>query len=361
MIKSAGDMADYTLIKSKNSLRTILSSIFALCSLLSFGQQKDWNGQHPKVSADLFAIASKFDQYKTVLKPDKDAAEYWAGAPSVVRADDGVFWMAARMRSPEHPRGLRGYEIRILKSTDGVNFKQVHRIHREDVPIPGFERPALLIDPVTKKFKLYACGPWQSGPWSIIKFDDADSPTQFVASTAKPVIQAPEKQYDRDVSVLEYKDPVIIHAAGKYHCYVIGYIRRNERLFHYESMDGVTWQSVGDVNQPIMDLSGWHNFFIRPASVVPLGIGYLFVYEGSSTTWYDPVYNVVTGLGFTFDLHNITDLTREAPLIMSTTPGRFHTWRYSHWMMVGDELFVYAEVANANKSHEIRLFRIPMN
>jgi hypothetical protein len=345
------------------SMRYVILSVLIAANISitqSFAQEKTWNGQQPEIIPELKFIAAKFDRYITVLKPDQDKAEYWAGAPSVVQDENGIFWMAARMRSPEHPRGLRGYEIRILKSSDGVNFQKVHKIHREDVPIPGFERPAMLIDPETKKFKLYACGPWQGGDWAIIKFDDADDPTKFDGSTARPVIQAPAKQYDRDVSVLEYKDPFIIHAEGKYHCYVIGYIRRNERLFHYSSDDGISWQPVGDVNQPVMDLSGWHNFFVRPASVVPLGIGYLFVYEGSSTTWYDPVYNVVTGLGFTFDLHHITDLTPDTPLAKSTTPGLFHTWRYSHWLIVDDELFVYAEVANPNQSHEIRLFRIDL-
>jgi hypothetical protein len=326
----------------------------------AFSQENGWKGPQPGIDEKLMSIASKFNDYTTVLKPEKDAAEYWAGDTTIVRDDDGQFSMAARMRSPEHPRGLRGYEIRILRSEDGIHFDQVHAIRRDQVPIPGFERPALLIDPQTKKFKLYACGPWQEGPWSIIKFEDAEDPTKFKASTARAVIQAPEKQYDRDVSVVEYKDPFIIYADGKYHCYVIGYIRRNERLFHYVSEVGEQWEPVGDVNQPIMDLTGWHNFFVRPASVVPLGVGYLFVYEGSSTTWYDPVYNVVTGLGFTFDLHNIIDLTPDAPLVMSTTPGQFHTCRYSHWMMVGEEMFVYAEVANPNQSHEIRLFRLEL-
>jgi len=325
---------------------------------LSTGQVMEWKGELPEVADQLKHISTKFDTYTTVLKPDQDESEWWAGAPSVVRDENGIFWMAARMRSPEHPRGLRGFEIRILKSDDGVNFKKVHEIRREKVPIPGFERPALLIDPMTNKFKLYACGPWQEGPWSIIKFDDVDDPTKFKANSARPVIQAPGKQYDRDVSVLEYKDPFMLFTDNNYHCYVTGYIRGNERLFHYVSSDGESWEPVGDVNQPVMDLSGWHNFFIRPASVIPLGIGYLFVYEGSSTTWYDPVYNVVTGLGFTFDLHNIIDLTPNSPLIISTTPGHFHTWRYSHWLLVDKELFVYAEVANPNHSHEIRLFRL---
>ena len=53
------------------------------------------------------------------------------------------------------PRGLRGYEIRILKSEDGIKFKKVHAIKREKVPIPGFERPALLIDPELQKNSNY--------------------------------------------------------------------------------------------------------------------------------------------------------------------------------------------------------------
>lgn len=330
-------------------------------ALSCFSQTELWNVSAPEIITELSTISEKFNHYTTVLKPDKVAPEYWAGAPSVVRDEAGTFWMAARMRSPEHPRGLRGYEIRILKSTDGITFEKVHQIRREEVPIPGFERPALLIDPVTKKFKLYACGPFGDKPWSIIKFDDAEDPTKFVAGTARSVVEAPEKAYERDASVVEYKDPVIIHAAGSYHCYVTGYIRRNEWIFHYISPDGEHWEPVGNVNQPVMELSGWHNFFVRPASVLPLGIGYLFVYEGSSTTWYDPVYNIATGIGFTFDLHHIHDLTPESPLVKSTTPGLFHTWRYSHWLLVENELFIYAEVANPNHSHEIRLFRIPLN
>jgi hypothetical protein len=326
----------------------------------SLAQQPAWTGPQPEVAEALKKVASKFKTFEVVLAPDNDAPEWWAGAPSVVKDEDGVFWMAARMRSPEHPRGLRGYEIRILKSEDGIHFTSVHRIQRQEVPIPGFERPALLIDPVTKKFKLYACGPWQEGPWSIIKFEDADDPTQFDPESAQPVIQAPPRSYERDVSVTEYKDPFIIYAEGRYHCYVIGYIRGNERLFHFISAEGEHWQPVGDVNQPMMDLTGWHNFFIRPASVLPLGIGFLFIYEGASTQWYDPVYNVVTGFGFTFDLHKIVELTEASPIGVSTTPGQFHTWRYSHWMWVDQEIWVYAEVARENNSHEIRLFRIPV-
>ena len=110
----------------------------------------------------------------------------------------------------------------------------------------------------------------------------------------------------------------------------------------------------------VMDLEGWHDFYVRPASVLPLEFGYLFVYEGSNTRWYDPVYNMGTGVAFTFDMHEIREITTKGPLVVSSTPSpRFHTLRYSHWMHVDDELWVYAEAVRPNESHEIRLFRLP--
>ncbi|MBI1320352.1 MAG: hypothetical protein GC168_15600 [Candidatus Hydrogenedens sp.] len=294
----------------------------------------------------------------TVLRPDESKPEWWAGAPSVVRDEDGSFWMACRMRSADLPRGLRGYEIRILKSADGEHFEAVHHIKNTDVPIPGFERPALLRDPDTGRFKLYACGPWHEGPWSILKFDDADSPDQFVASTARPVIVPRAKDFERDLPPVEYKDPVVIHAEGAYHAYVIGYVRQNERIFHFSSPDGETWAPVGNPYEPIMPLSGWHDFFVRPASVLPIGAGYLFFYEGSKTTWHDPVYNLATGLAFTFDLHTLIDLTPDAPLAVSSTPNEhFSTFRYASCIEVGDELWVYAEVACPDETHEVRLYK----
>lgn len=319
------------------------------------------------------AISSAFtERGTTVLRPDTLAPEWWAGAPSVLRDDDGVFWMACRMRRGDGPRGLRGYEVRLLRSEDGVTFHTELSIKREAVPIAGFERPALLKDPRSGAFKLYVCGPFDASgqgraqadgvdlPWCILKLEDAASPCEFIANTAKPVIQPPEKTYERDQPPLHYKDPVINYAAGRYHAYVIGYIRQNERVFHFTSEDGETWTPAGNPYEPIMALSGWHDFFVRPSSVVRTGAGYLFVYEGSKTTWYDPVYNVVTGIGYTFDLHTIDDLTPESPLAVSPTPNdRFATFRYSSWVRVGEEIYVYAEVACTDETHEIRLFKIP--
>lgn len=339
------------------SLHLFVLACFAMASACICGA-----AQHraiPNVAGLSGDVPVKFTEYDVIVEPDKNEPEWWAGAPSVVRDKSGTFWLACRMRTADAPRGLRGYEIRILRSDDGIRFEAVHRIRREEVPIPGFERPALLIDPKTSRFKLYACGPWRSGSWSIIKFSDANEPTEFDPGSARVVIAPLPKSDNRDVIPAEYKDPFIIHAQGAYHCYVIGVMRRTERIYHFRSADGEAWEPVGSPYQSIVDLTGWHDFYVRPASVVPVSVGYLFFYEGSACDWHDPVYNIATGIGLTFDLHHVTDVTPDSPLVVSTTPGkRFATWRYSHWMWVDDELWVYAEVARPNESHEIRLFRL---
>ena len=84
-------------------------------------------------------IAKQLADYAVVLEPDENRPEWWAGAPSVVRARDGTFYLAARMRHGSSPKGRRGYEIRILKSSDGRHFEPIHRIRREDAGVTPFE------------------------------------------------------------------------------------------------------------------------------------------------------------------------------------------------------------------------------
>jgi hypothetical protein len=120
-------------------------------------------------------IVSALAQYEVVLEPDQDTPEWWAGAPSVARATDGTFYLAVRMREGNSPRGRRGYEIRLLKSADGHRFQPIHRLHRDQVGVPVFERPALVRDPGTGKFKLYACSGLERG-WAILKYFEAARP-----------------------------------------------------------------------------------------------------------------------------------------------------------------------------------------
>ena len=155
-----------------------------------------------------------------------------------------------------------------------------------------------------------------------------------------------------------YKDPVVLWAEGMWHCFVIG-ILGLEQTFQFVSENGDTWEPLGPAARSLLALTGWHNYAVRPASVLPLGVGYLFVYEGSSAEWRDPSYNIATGLAYSPDLRKVVDLTPDEPFLVSPTPGRLHVWRYSHWTWVGDTIYVYAEVEKMNGAHEIRVFRLP--
>ncbi len=293
-------------------------------------------------------------KYHVVLEPDENVAEWWAGAPSVVRAPDGTFYLAARMRHVDSPKGWRGYEVRLLRSGDGIHFETVARITREAAGVPGFERPALVLDPATGLYRLYECA-CLDGAWTILRFDDVSDPARFDPATVRPVLQAQAPDDDM-VHVHGFKDPVVFHDGARWQMFVIG-IDSVERIHHFVSDDGEAWEP--GVPAPVLENSGWHDYYTRPASVLPLGVGWLFVYEGSHHDWHDPVYNISTGLAYTPDLKTFHDLTPAAPLLRSTTPGQKHTWRYSQWMWVGDDLYVYFEAARPNNTNETRLAILP--
>ena len=309
-----------------------------------------------KLNGETFAKV--FSSYEVVLKPDKEEVDWWAGAPSVTRDDRGIFYLAARMRETVSPKGRRGYEIRILESPDGIHFQPVHSIKREEVPVFGFERPSLLYDKGSGRFKLYLCGGLKErdGKWGIIKLDDAENPKKFNPRSPRIVLNPSVRTDQKDIrlNAIGYKDPFIIKVDDEYHMYVIGtdYV---ERTYHFVSGDGEKWLACGV--GPVFDCSGWHNFFTRPASVLPLDVGFLFVYEGSHSSWFDPVYNIATGLAYTPDLNTIVDLTPNKPILKSPATGAdYHTWRYSHWMKVENEIYVYAEVRRPNGTNEILLY-----
>ena len=291
-----------------------------------------------------------------ILEPDRDEPYWWAGAPSVVQGRDGRFYLAARMREATSPRG---YEIRLLESDDGRSFSPIGAVRRGELEAPScFERPALVVDPHSGHFRLYICGPTEpdSNLWGIFLFDEVEDLRALDRASVRLVLPPSATSAKPNEQRTGYKDPLVLHAAGQWHMFVTGY-DLVERVCHFLSDDGRRWRA--DPSNPVLDSGGWHNFFTRPASVLPGPVGYTFIYEGSSSAWYDPGYNIATGIGVTLDLFTITDLTPGAPVLRSTTPGDYHTWRYSDWLAVEDRIHVYAEVARPNNTNEIRLFTLP--
>ena len=295
-------------------------------------------------------LVKALGEYTVIVNPDKRKAQWSVGAPSLLITENGDFYLAVRMRDGDSPLGKRGYEIRILKSDDGIHFSPILRIYREDARVSTFGRPALVRDPRTGKFKLYCCSKKKFG-WHIFKFADCDDPADFDPKSIHPVLKT-DRIYADYIEVLGYKDPVIYWDGRMWHMYVTG-IDRVERLHHFKSFDGQIWEHI----EPLIfiDNSGWHNYSTRPSALLPMPVGFIFAYEGSHHTWTDPEYNIATGLAYTPDLMHATDLTPDYPLLLSTTPGEYFTWRNSVWKIFKDKLYVYFEAALPYNSNEIRL------
>ncbi len=305
----------------------------------------------------LKTLVDALADYHIVLRPDQELPEWWAGAPSVALGPDGTFYLAVRMREGNSPRGRRGYEVRLLASRDGLHFEPFLHLTREAAGVPGFERPALVFDKATGLFRLYLCAGLDSG-WTLLALDPVADPHDFDLSTLRPVLAPtpPAPGEENFARILGYKDPFVLHLPDAWHLFTIAYDRL-ERPWHFVSSDGFEWRPAP---RPILlQNTGWHDFFTRPACVLPLPVGFLLVYEGSSLDWRDPVYNIATGLAFTCDFLHVHDLTPDAPLLKSTTPAAYHTWRYSHWLFAHGKLFVYFEAACPDGTNELRCAVLP--
>lgn len=289
-------------------------------------------------------------EFITVLEPERDETDWWAGAPSVCMDDEGVVWLAARLREAYSPRGQRGYAIWIGKSEDGLHFEHVKTIHRDEVGTLSFERPSLLRDPLTGKFKLYYCRSGRPDPygWYIGKFDDVDHPSQFDPSTARAVLRFEIKEWG-------VKDPYIINIGGLYHMFLIGYgINGHPRELPYLaiSVDGERWEFKSN---PILPSHGWHDFFTRPACLLPMPGVWVLYYEGSNSEWFDPVYNIAGGIAVSTDGgKSFTDITPTAPTLETATPGRYRTARYMDYLALEDRILFYYEAFRENDSAEVR-------
>src|SRR5436190_19283543 len=91
------------------------------------------------------------DQSELVAAPPGAGPGYWAGAPSVVMGEDGVY-LAYRVRRPLGAG--RGYAVKVARSADGVRFETMCTLTREEFAAESLERPALVRSPAGR-WRLY--------------------------------------------------------------------------------------------------------------------------------------------------------------------------------------------------------------
>jgi hypothetical protein len=146
------------------------------------------------------------DDAAIAVGPPGAGSGYWAGGPSAVAAEDGVY-LAYRLRRPV---GVgRGYAVAIAFADDGVNFETLTVISKEEMDTESLERPELvrLLD---GQWRLYlSCATTGTKHWRV-EVTDASHPGEFD-------VRRREVMLPGDVTKRAVKDPVIQHRDGKWH------------------------------------------------------------------------------------------------------------------------------------------------
>jgi hypothetical protein len=159
------------------------------------------------VSGDSDVLIPRPESALVAVEPPGQGAGYWAGGPSAVAADGGVY-LACRLRRPIGDG--RGYAVAIAFAADGVHFGDpIAVITKEEMDTESLERPELVQLP-GGGWRLYlSCATFGTKHWRVEAIDAA-SPAEF--DVRDRVVVLPGDPRKRAV-----KDPVITYHGGQWH------------------------------------------------------------------------------------------------------------------------------------------------
>ncbi len=298
-------------------------------------------------------ILPDLSKFKTIVPPPQPAPFNWTGAPSVLYDEQGTIWLTYRMRTREKRGGL----MHVARSADGTSFETACTLKAEEFKIfevTSIERASLVKDPWTGKFKLYVAVDKARGGWYILKLRDEENPSNFDAASAQ-IVLGPAGVGTDSRSV---KDPHVLLVGRRYYMFYIGNSTRCELPHLATSVDGEHWLRFE--GNPILPSFGWHDFCTRIAFVMPLRNGFSVFYEGAGLEDHERVTNIRTGLAFSTDLKEYVDLTPQAPILSSPTPGKWSAARYMDYVIVANRALFYYEATRPDDAFELRMSDVPL-
>jgi hypothetical protein len=197
---------------------------------------------------------------------------YWAGAPSAVAAEDGVY-LAYRLRRPAGQG--RGYAVAIARAPDGEHFETITTISKDAMGTESLERPELIRLP-DGRWRLYlSCATTGTKHWRV-EATEAAHPSEFDVAQRSLVLPGDEKK--------GVKDPVIQVHDGQWHLWgcvhpLADPDEADQMTTEYaSSTDGLAWawQGTALAGHP----GGWDARGARVTAV-------RFATAGAITAYYD--------------------------------------------------------------------------
>ncbi|TDE00212.1 hypothetical protein [Jiangella asiatica] len=300
-----------------------------------------------------------------VRPPEIAESGYWSGCPGILR-DGDRFLLTYRQRRPRGTERERGWRCAIAESDDGVTFRDIWAVEKEELSTASMERCSLL--PMGDGYLLYLSYVDPDDNRWRIDVMDADTPAGFSVSKAEPVLTA------ATTGTEGVKDPYAWRIGPAVYLFAsyaeAQTLTQEQRARAHATSDiyntGVTTHPTGlatSTDGRAFDWHGqvlgvgteWDRYQARLNTILPLGGAYLGFYDGSAGA--DENYEERTGLALSFDLEHWRRLTPHRPWV--TTSQGSGSVRYLDAVTVDDEWWLYYEMTRADGAHELRMSRVP--
>ena len=317
----------------------------------------------------VFSPLPSFDPEEgvVVLSPERGGDGYWTGCPGILHdSRRGRFLLTYRQRRPRGDARERGWRCAVAESDDGISFRDVWAVEKDELGTTSMERFSLL--PTEEGYLLYLSYVDPDDSRWRIDVLDAETPDSFSVAKAEPVLTAATSGTEG------VKDPYAIRVGPAVYLFAsyaeAGTFSDEERVRAHATSDiyntGVTTHPTGLATSIDGRMFRWHGevlgvgatwdrYQARLNSIVPLDAGFLGFYDGSAGA--DENYEERTGLALSFDLEHWRRLTPDQPWITSSLGSG--SVRYLDAVPVDDEWWLYYEMTRADGAHELRMSKVP--